>query len=41
MRVFAIRNEECEERGDLAYLLYYEKAKRFYIEILKLTLIIF
>lgn len=35
MRIFAIRNEEREASGDLAYLLYYEKTKRFYIEILE------
>lgn len=33
MRIFAIRNEEMEANRDLAYLLYYEKTKRFYIEI--------
>ncbi len=31
MRIFAIRDEELT--GILAYLLYYEQAKSFYIEL--------
>lgn len=33
MRVFAIRDEEDFNRKDLAYLIYYEREKRFYIEL--------
>lgn len=33
MRVFAIRSESDKSNKDLAYLLYYEKEKRFYIEL--------
>ena len=33
MRVFAIRDELDVEQKDLAYLLYYEIAKCFYIEL--------
>ena len=33
MRVFAIKNELDKTAKDLAYLLYYEKEKRFYIEL--------
>lgn len=33
MRVFAIRSEDDIRKKDLAYLLYYEKEKRFYIEL--------
>ncbi|MBQ8062943.1 MAG: helix-turn-helix domain-containing protein [Clostridia bacterium] len=33
MRVFAIRDGEAEVLKDLAYLIYYEKAKKFYIEL--------
>ena len=33
MRIFAIRDDELECRKNLAYLIYYEKSKRFYIEI--------
>ena len=33
MKVFAIRNEEDYSRKDLAYLIYYEYDKRFYIEL--------
>ena len=33
MRVFAIKNELDKAAKDLAYLLYYEKEKRFYIEL--------
>lgn len=33
MRVFAIRSEDDIHNKDLAYLLYYEKEKRFYIEL--------
>ena len=33
MRIFAIKDEELSASTILAYLLYYEKAKRFYIEL--------
>lgn len=33
MRIFAIRDESADVQKDLAYLLYYETKKRFYIEI--------
>ena len=33
MKFFAIRDETDKSRKDLAYLLYYENAKRFYIEL--------
>ena len=33
MRIFAIRDELSVERKDLAYLLYYEVDKKFYIEL--------
>ena len=33
MKVFAIRNEEESSGKDLGYLIYYEKGKRFYIEL--------
>lgn len=33
MRIFAIRSEDDKSKKDLAYLLYYEKEKRFYIEL--------
>ena len=33
MRIFAIRDESAETQKDLAYLLYYELEKRFYIEL--------
>jgi hypothetical protein len=33
MKIFAIRDETDTEREDLAYLLYYELEKRFYIEL--------
>ena len=33
MKIFAIRDETDEKEKDLAYLLYYEKAKQFYIEL--------
>ena len=33
MKIFAIRDESNEEQSDLAYLLYYEHEKRFYIEL--------
>ena len=33
MKIFAIRDESVQEQKDLAYLLYYEQAKRFYIEL--------
>lgn len=33
MKIFAIRNEEDENRKDLGYLIYYEKPRRFYIEL--------
>ena len=33
MRVFAIKSESDTSAKDLAYLLYYEKEKRFYIEL--------
>lgn len=33
MKIFAIRNEFDNAHKDLAYLLYYEKDKRFYIEL--------
>lgn len=33
MRIFAIRDESAEVQKDLAYLLYYELEKRFYIEL--------
>lgn len=33
MKLFAIRDESAEVRKDLAYLLYYELEKRFYIEL--------
>lgn len=33
MRIFAIRDEACAPKKTLGYLLYYEKAKRFYIEL--------
>ena len=32
MKLFAIRDEAAEIQKDLAYLLYYEVEKRFYIE---------
>ena len=34
MKIFAIRDESAEIQKDLAYLLYYELEKRFYIELL-------
>ena len=37
MKVFAIRDASIDKNRDLAYLLYYEKSKRFYIEIRKDT----
>ena len=33
MKIFAIRDESAEVQKDLAYLLYYEFEKRFYIEL--------
>ena len=33
MRIFAIRDEELPKDETLAYLLYYEQAKCFYIEL--------
>ena len=33
MKIFAIRDESAENQVDLAYLLYYEMEKRFYIEL--------
>lgn len=33
MKIFAIRDETDKEQKDLAYLLYYEGAKKFYIEL--------
>ncbi len=33
MKIFAIRDEAAETQKDLAYLLYYEIEKRFYIEL--------
>ena len=33
MKIFAIRDESQVQQKDLAYLLYYEKEKRFYIEL--------
>ncbi|MCD8045743.1 MAG: helix-turn-helix domain-containing protein [Clostridiales bacterium] len=33
MKIFAIRDESDNEKRDLAYLLYYETEKRFYIEL--------
>lgn len=33
MRIFAIRDESAQEQKDLAYLLYYEQEKQFYIEL--------
>lgn len=33
MKIFAIQDESAKERMDLAYLLYYELEKRFYIEL--------
>jgi len=33
MKIFAIRDESAEKQNDLAYLLYYELEKRFYIEL--------
>lgn len=35
MKIFAIRDESAETDKDLAYLLYYEHDKRFYIELLE------
>lgn len=35
MKLFAIRDETAEVQKDLAYLLYYEAEKRFYIELLE------
>ena len=35
MKIFAIRDESASEQKDLAYLLYYAKDKRFYIELPK------
>ena len=37
MKIFAIRDESAETQKDLAYLLYYEVEKRFYIELLEET----
>ena len=33
MKIFAIRDEAADVQKDLAYLLYYELEKRFYIEL--------
>lgn len=33
MKLFAIRDSEIDKQKDLAYLIYYEKAKSFYIEV--------
>ena len=33
MKIFAVRDESDPTRRDVAYLLYYEQAKRFYIEL--------
>lgn len=33
MRIFAIRDETCTPKKALGYLLYYENAKRFYVEL--------
>ena len=33
MKIFAIRDESAQAQKDLAYLLYYEQTKRFYIEL--------
>ena len=33
MKIFAIRDESCDVKKDLAYLLYYEREKQFYIEL--------
>ena len=37
MKIFAIRDEAAETQKNLAYLLYYELEKRFYIELLEET----
>ncbi len=31
MKIFAIRDESAQEQKNLAYLLYFEQEKRFYI----------
>lgn len=33
MKIFAVRDEEASVQKDLAYLIYYEQEKRFYIEL--------
>ena len=33
MKIFAIRDESAQEQKNLAYLLYYEQEKHFYIEL--------
>ena len=33
MKIYAIRDESVQEQKDLAYLLYYELEKQFYIEL--------
>lgn len=33
MKIFALRNENDQNNKDIAYLIYYEKAKKFYIEL--------
>lgn len=35
MKIFAIRDEAASRQVDLAYLLYYERQKTFYIEVPK------
>lgn len=37
MKIFAIRDESANAQKDLAYLLYYEREQRFYIELLEET----
>ena len=34
MKIFAIRDDAAETKKDLAYLLYYELEKLFFIELL-------
>ena len=33
MKTFAIRDEESKKKKDLAHLIYFEKDKKFYIEL--------
>lgn len=35
MKIFAVRDEDNTTNKAVAYLFYYEKEKRFYIELLK------